>query len=118
MPAKFEASALFEFLGRVDRELAARSIIFLIGGSAVSIIDPAHSTSVMRTFVEAALACHPDRGRRGDQPRPRIPLEVRLMPRQVHHLVERHPGIGAARARNPQAERRVGHVVPARFADP
>lgn len=45
MPAKFEASALFEFLGRVDRELAARSIIFLIGGSAVSIIDPAHSTS-------------------------------------------------------------------------
>ncbi|TMB28249.1 MAG: hypothetical protein E6J65_04080 [Deltaproteobacteria bacterium] len=45
MPAKFEASALFEFLGRVDRELAAPSIIFLIGGSAVSIIDPAHSTS-------------------------------------------------------------------------
>jgi len=45
MPAKFEASALFEFLGRVDRELVAPSIIFLIGGSAVSIIDPAHSTS-------------------------------------------------------------------------
>src|SRR3954468_12085616 len=45
MPAKFEASALFEFLGRVDRELAAPSVIFLIGGSAVSIIDPAHSTS-------------------------------------------------------------------------
>jgi hypothetical protein len=45
IPARFEASALFEFLGRVDRELAARSIIFLIGGSAVSIIDPAHSTS-------------------------------------------------------------------------
>ena len=45
MPAKFEASALFELLGRVDRELAAPSIIFLIGGSAVSIIDPAHSTS-------------------------------------------------------------------------
>ena len=42
---KFEASALFEFLGRVDRELAAPCIIFLIGGSAVSIIDPAHSTS-------------------------------------------------------------------------
>ena len=36
------------------------------------------------------------------------------MPRQVHHLVERHPGIGAVRARNPQAERRVGHVVIAR----
>src|ERR1700682_2691351 len=72
----------------------------------------------MRTFVEAALACRPDRRRCGNQPRPRIPLEVRLMPRQVHHLVERHPGIGAARARNPQAERRVGHVVPARFADP
>ena len=45
MPAKFEASALFEFLGRVDRELAAPCIIFLIGGSAVSIIDPSHSTS-------------------------------------------------------------------------
>jgi len=42
---KFEVSALFEFLGRVDRELAAPCIIFLIGGSAVSIIDPAHSTS-------------------------------------------------------------------------
>src|SRR3954469_20091028 len=45
MPAKFEASALFEFLARVDRELVASSVIFLIGGSAVSIIDPAHSTS-------------------------------------------------------------------------
>ena len=40
------------------------------------------------------------------------------MPRQVHHLVERHPGIGAVRARNPQAERRVGHVVIARFPEP
>src|SRR5713226_8523285 len=45
MPAKLEASALFEFLGRVDRELTAPCTIFLIGGSAVSIIDPAHSTS-------------------------------------------------------------------------
>src|SRR3989442_5861474 len=45
MQAKFETSALFEFLGRVDRELAAPCIIFLIGGSAVSIIDPSHSTS-------------------------------------------------------------------------
>ena len=41
MPAKFEASALFEFLGRVDRELAARSIIFLIGGSLYAQPDPA-----------------------------------------------------------------------------
>src|SRR3954464_7774952 len=38
MPAKFEASALFEFLGRVDRELAAPSVMFLVGGSAV--FDP------------------------------------------------------------------------------
>lgn len=45
MPARFEASALFEFLGRVDRELASPCTILLIGGSAVSIVDPAHSTS-------------------------------------------------------------------------
>ncbi len=45
MPARFEASALFEFLERVDRELAAPCTIVLIGGSAVSIVDPAHSTS-------------------------------------------------------------------------
>src|SRR5216683_553985 len=36
MPAKFEASALFEFLGRVDRELAARSIIFGIRARSAS----------------------------------------------------------------------------------
>src|SRR5260370_41348365 len=45
MPAKFEASALLEFLGRVDREVGAPCSILLIGGSAVSIIDPAHSPS-------------------------------------------------------------------------
>src|SRR5712664_1756071 len=79
---------------------------------------PATKTGPAKAALDAALACRPDRGLRGDQPRPRVPLEVRLMPRQVHHLVERHPGFGAVRARNPQAERRVGHVVAARLADP
>src|SRR5713101_3174788 len=187
MPAKFEASALFEFLGRVDRELAARSIIFGIRARSASargypppatlrsgdshrslsgdrgrrttpavrsgaagsrcapfwrrrskqaspsprqaclvvlngrvLVRPRASRRRHRAVSKpvTALACRPDRGLGGDQPRPRIPLEVRLMPRQVHHLVERHPGIGAVRARNPQAERRVGYVVAARFADP
>jgi len=62
---KFEVSALFEFLGRVDRELAAPCVIFLIGGSAVSIIDPAHSTSDVDLLSCASslrqLELHPSR---------------------------------------------------------
>jgi hypothetical protein len=47
MPAKFEASALFELLGRVDRELAAPSTIFLIGGSAV-LVPERHDLAIMK----------------------------------------------------------------------
>ena len=45
MWARFEASALFEFLRRVDGELSAPAEIVLVGGSAIATIDPTHTTS-------------------------------------------------------------------------
>ena len=45
MWARFTPDALFEFLGRVDRELSQPCTIFVIGGSAVATIDPRHSTT-------------------------------------------------------------------------
>src|SRR4051812_39574189 len=45
MQTKFEAPALIDFLARVDHELDSPVTIFVIGGSAVSFIDPTHSTT-------------------------------------------------------------------------
>ena len=76
MPAKLEASALFEFLGRVDRELAAPSIIFLIGGSAVSIIDPAHSTSDVDLLSPGSVEFDAAVARLGARGEPVLPIQV------------------------------------------
>src|SRR5216684_2320456 len=101
MPARFEATALFEFLGRVDRELTAPCTIFLIGGSAVSIIAPAHSTSDVDLLspgseeFDAAVARLRARGE------PVLPVQVvgiaeapedihRLQPFEVETLVARY----------------------------
>ena len=45
MWTRFEASALFDFLLRVDRELRAPVEIVLVGGSAIATIDPTHATT-------------------------------------------------------------------------
>jgi len=42
---RFDASALADFLRRVDRELAEPTTVMMIGGSAVALIDPAHATT-------------------------------------------------------------------------
>src|SRR5260370_38346338 len=64
-----------------------------------------------------ALTHRSDRRRRADQPRPRIPLEVRFVPRRVHHLLERHPQ-AERRAHGQVARRRPGRGLRPGAAEP
>jgi hypothetical protein len=41
---RFDASALADFLRRVDRELTEPTTVMMIGGSAVALIDPGRSS--------------------------------------------------------------------------
>lgn len=45
MLIRFEATELFDFLRRVDAELSEPTAVMLIGGSAIAVIDPSHSTT-------------------------------------------------------------------------
>jgi hypothetical protein len=65
---RFDASALADFLRRVDRELTEPTVVMMIGGSAVALIDASHTTTDVdllspgSTLFDAAVARIQQRG--------------------------------------------------------